>query len=118
ETLKNVGKYEQTTIEDCLDPNLLYNAIKKSIHKDDTTIKNIFDEFEKDENYKSSRFSSENSLLRPKSLKAVQKKSILVDYIMKNETKIRIAENYKSLFQKEENLSTPEIFKLAKDFLS
>jgi len=98
------GDYDQTDIEDCVNPEKLYLALSTVINSSgDELIKRIFDMFEFNTEAKSSRIEGEESILKPKTLDAVTKKKELYPFISRNDVKYRLARAY----VKQKHLSTP-----------
>jgi hypothetical protein len=98
------GDYDQTDIEDCVNPEKLYLALSTVINSSgDELIKRIFDMFKFNTEGKSSRIEGEESILKPKTLDAVTKKKELYPFISRNDVKYRLARAY----VKQKHLSTP-----------
>lgn len=96
-TLSNVGRYESTTIEDCLNPQIMYTALAETVSQlSETDIRELFDKFEFNSNNQNSRIEGESSILKPKEVDAIGRKPELYAEFKKNSIKYRLAENYVS----------------------
>lgn len=116
--LNTEGNYFPTTIEDCLEPSLFYEALDKTIRQHCTSnIIEIFDLFEKNYDSKSSRINSEISLIIPKSIDGLKQKNILLESIRESDFKMKLAENYISLEQQSIS-ATPPLFQLVLNYFN
>jgi predicted ATPase len=114
--LTNVGNYSVTLIEDCLNPKILYDALAKTIEQVSANdIQEIFSEFEFNDAVQTSRVKGEISILKPKNIEALEKKSTLYEEFEKNHFKYTLADNYISI-EKEKTEHRPDIFNKIKDF--
>ncbi len=118
QTLNNVGEYVYTSIEDSLDPQIMYSSLSKTIEDfNNEDIIEIFSEFEYNPAADSSRTNSDFSILKPMTLDAVNNKQRLLDFIKSNEFKAKLALNYKTI-GKNTIHEMPEIFKVVKSFFA
>lgn len=110
------GNYVPTVIEDCLDPDIFYQALCETFEdKAFTNQKDLFFLFKKNEDFQSSRISGENSILKPTVLEALDKKNELTNIIQQSDFKFLLATNYCNLAKE---MTPPSIFKLAIDFFN
>ncbi|MEK5099851.1 MULTISPECIES: AAA family ATPase [Bacillus] len=87
--------YEKTEIEDCLDPEIYYNSIKKVIlANQDSTIIDLFNNYELNREKKFSKISGDDSLLLPNGNEAYRRKNELVSFLEKPEVKMLVAKEY------------------------
>lgn len=116
--LTNVGTYYATAIEDCLDPDILYNAIKTTINSlKEQEIADIFDMFVQNPDSTTSRLNSEISLLKPKTLEALDHKSKIIKRMSDSDFKIALANNYYSISETYKD-NPPKIFQLVMDYFN
>lgn len=116
QNLTNIGNYSPTTIEDCLNPTLFYEAIKEVLLNEETEFVSYFNQFEFNSEFLSSRLSGENSLLMPIDVEAYKNKKQLLDKINSPEIKNKIAKTYCKLLMDNENLKVPKLFEIVSDF--
>ena len=115
-SLHNIGEYVNTVVEDCLDPRLLYTAIHKTLQSfDNDEMSNLFKEFKYDASATLSRIDTENSILKPKTIEALENKKVLIDFLKTNEFKVELSKKYAELTTSVKH-DTPDIFKLVIDF--
>lgn len=114
--INSAGNYVATAIEDCLDPNLFYQALTDTFNdqrfKDE---QEIFQLFEQNDSFESSRITGETCLLKPKTIEALDKKMELIKTIQQSDFKVLLAANYCKLAKGTE---IPHLFKLAIDFFN
>lgn len=90
--------YEKTEIEDCLDPQIYYQAIKEVIEEiGDENIKEVFYHFTFDESSQTSRISGDNSILIPIDGTYYKRKHELIEFLSKPDTKYNIAKKYSKI---------------------
>ncbi|MGK9430984.1 hypothetical protein ACSSTO_14110 [Bacillus atrophaeus] len=88
--------YQQTVIEDCLNPKVFYSVIKDVIHSDgDEDIQQLFNMYHFNENTKFSRILSESfSILIPNNSEAAQNKYKIAEFLSDKKIKTKIAKLY------------------------
>lgn len=112
------GNYVPTTIEDCLKPDIFYQAIKKEIEDgQDEELKEIFKGFEHNKDSQTSRINSDNSLFTPLTLDAAKNKVELNRKINESNFKIAIARRYYDLPESEVD-AIPALFQKVIDFFN
>ena len=94
ENLENLGLYYQTTIEDCLDPQIFFKSLEDVFNECEPEILELFNGYERNTTYNSSRINSHPSLLEPKSLEYFNRKKELLDKASESEFKILLAQRY------------------------
>lgn len=94
-TLANAGRYEPTTVEDCLNSSIMYTALKKTVDEiSNTDIQELFDKFEFNTVNQNSRIEGESSIIKPKEVEVIGRKPELYEEFKKNNFKYKLAENY------------------------
>lgn len=89
------GTYEQTEIEDCLNPKAYYDAISLVINSyGNKQIKDIWSHYEFNTDAKRSRVRGDNSCIRAKNIKYIDKKLKILEFIETDKNKYLIAEQY------------------------
>jgi ABC-type Mn2+/Zn2+ transport system ATPase subunit len=98
--------YEETEIEDCLEPDIYYTAIETVIKKsDDTRIINIFNHYKFNNEAKISRVKGDHSIIIPTDPSYYNKKQDIVDFLGKNQIKYKIAHTYIDLCKQRANIN-------------
>jgi ABC-type Mn2+/Zn2+ transport system ATPase subunit len=93
--LKNTGLYIQTVMEDCLNNEAFKQALTKTIEENCTSeIKELFEQFEYNENCINSRIKGEENLLKPLNVNVISKKQDLYDSFKSNSFKYALSKNY------------------------
>ncbi|WP_353144180.1 AAA family ATPase [Acinetobacter pragensis] len=115
------GNYVPTAIEDCLNPSIFFKALEKSFEEENfKEYQMIFQSFEFNTTFNSSRLTGEKCLLKPKTMEAFDSKDELMKIIQSNEFKIVLAQNYCHLVEEgllvEEDL--PDLFKTVLEFFN
>lgn len=103
----NVGNYVQTTIEDCLDAKIFYNALQltfKELYESD-----VFKEYNLNSSVKTSRYVGNNTLFNPLTIEAFQNLQNLISTIKTNDFKTKLSLNYCDL-AKQTKHNTPDLF--------
>ena len=94
----NGGTYDQTEIEDCLDPYLYWNSLTSTIKSSGSTaLKKIIKKFELDKDAKRSVLRGDESCIRPTDLKFLVKKEDIIDFAEDDNNKFKIACMYAEL---------------------
>ena len=97
------GTYEQTEIEDCLLPQVYYEALRHVIsNKREVSLKEIVDNFEVKADAKNSVLRNDGTCLRPKIYEVIDKKDMLVEFAEKDENKKLIAQEYYRIYMEQE----------------
>lgn len=103
--------YSKTEIEDCLNPKVYYEAIKKVIDREeDIEIQDIFDRFEFDEQAEVSRIEGDYSILKPRDVSAYKEKIKIIKFLSNRNIKFKVAIEYANLYK----YNVEENYKLAK----
>nr|WP_252213720.1 hypothetical protein [Clostridium sp. VAP41] len=90
--------YSKTEIEDCLNPELYYQAVTKVIEDEhDVNVQNIFSKFQYDEQAKLSMISGDNSILKPCYVDSYREKKKIIEFLSKGNVKFRVANEYAKL---------------------
>ncbi|WP_346917376.1 AAA family ATPase [Clostridium sp.] len=106
------GFHNPTEMEDCLNPEILFNALMQTISSMGTEEqKEAIKEFVFNQRCEISRIKGENSILGPKTLEALAKKEIIYSVFDDYRFKYVIAENYIDIAIKQEEAEKPELFK-------
>lgn len=96
--------YEQTEIEDCLIPNIYFQALKNVIYKTDNhLLKKTINDFEVRVDAKNSMLRNDGTCLKPKNVEAIDNKNVLVEFAEKDENKKMIAKEYCAIYRKLQN---------------
>ena len=102
------GTYQQTEMEDCLNPEIYYRALEKAIGSfGSTALKRIFKKYELDPNKKRSILRGDESCIRPTDIKYLDKKQDIIDFAEDNKYKYRIAEFYHELCSTQGKVNHP-----------
>lgn len=89
------GPYEQTEMEDCLNPNKYYEALESVISKyGNTDIKRTFKKFELVKEATTSMLRGDNACIRPTDLKYLDKKQDIISFAEDDKHKYEIARTY------------------------
>jgi predicted ATP-dependent endonuclease of OLD family len=92
------GTYEQTEMEDCLNPDIYYQAIAEAIKRSgDRSLKTAFKKYTFVPGSKRSRIRGDESCIRVTDVKFIDKKQLIVDFVEDDTNKYQIAEIYASL---------------------
>ncbi len=92
------GIYEHTEMEDCLNPELYYQALAEAIKNDgDRGLKSVFKKFAFVSETPRSRLRGDTSCIRAIDVKYIDKKQKIIDFAENNEQKYKIAEIYSQL---------------------
>lgn len=112
--LKNMGingKRVNTEIEDCLDPIILYTALKNTIKDQYPDCEKEFaDNFTFNMDAKTSRIKGEHSILKLVSVESLDKKESIYKMLDDGKFKYELCNNYIQLSREKEELSLPIIF--------
>lgn len=85
------GTYEQTEIEDCLNPKIYYEAVNLAVKKsNDKALKKIWTKYERVQNIETSRFRGDDSCIRAIDVKYIEKKDKILDFVEKNKREIAL----------------------------
>lgn len=115
--IKN-GYYKPTEIEDCLDPEILYNAVLRAIGKYGTmNQRDAIRNFTFNENMIVSVIKSENSIFKPTTIEGIDQKQFIYDFIDDHRNKYLIASEYIEE-AKIKIHSFPPIFESIKSYLT
>lgn len=94
------GTYEQTEIEDCLNPMVYYKAVGEAIRKTgDRLVKNVFKRYEFVSDAPCSVLRGDNSCIRATDVKYIAKKQQILDFVENDVNKKIIASVYAELCQ-------------------
>lgn len=115
QSTKNVGEYVQTSIEDCLNPKIFFDAIDLTFAELGEI--NDFNNYSLNPDVITSKFRSENSLLKPTTLEAYENRENIINRIQSNEFKSKLSSNYCTLASEQKH-DTPELFNLVKKFFN
>lgn len=97
------GSYEQTEIEDCLLPKLYFDALCNVINKNgNDLIKELIKNFEVKNDAKNSMLRNDETCLRAKSVEAIEKKSLIIEFAENDENKKLIAKEYRKIYEGQE----------------
>ncbi len=89
------GTYEQTEIEDCLNPEMYYKSVAQAIQNSgDRALKAVFKKYEFVQDAPRSIFRGDEACIRATDVKAIPKKQKIIDYVEDDDNKKRIAEIY------------------------
>ena len=111
------GLHNPTEIEDCLNPRILFDAIKKVIERDgNDQEKDAVNSFEFNKNIKISRIKGENSIFIPKNIEALGKKQIIYNIFEKNRLKYEICKAYIDICNKTICKMKPKLFELIENY--
>jgi ABC-type Mn2+/Zn2+ transport system ATPase subunit len=92
------GAYDQTEIEDCLNPEIYYEAVGRAIqNSNDRTLKNVWKKYERVQDAKRSRFRGDDSCIRATDAKYIDKKQKILDFVETTDNKYEIARLYAAL---------------------
>ena len=87
--------YNKTLIEDCLNPELYYKAIEKSINQiGDESIKTIFDKFSFIKDAKTSMLRGDSACIQANDTHYISKKQSIIDFAESRTNKNIVAQNY------------------------
>ncbi len=93
--LANAGRYEPTTVEDCLNPSIMFTALTETVNElSATEVMDLFDKFEFNSENQNSRIEGESSIIKPKEVSVITRKPELYEEFKKNSFKYKLAENY------------------------
>lgn len=89
------GIYEQTEMEDCLNPEIYYKSVSQAIQNSgDRTLKSIFKKYEFVQDAPRSVFRGDESCIRATDVKVIPKKQKIIDFVEDDNNKKQIAEIY------------------------
>ena len=111
------GYHNQTEIEDCLIPKVLYEALSESIKNyGNEELTNIFNGFEFNEKTIVSRIKGElsDSILYPKDMDSLKNRDLIYKYMNDNRFKFILANNYIKNCEENAILAKPQLFELIK----
>ena len=92
------GAYDQTEIEDCLNPEIYYEAVGRAIqNSNDRTLKNVWKKYERVQDAKRSRFRGDDSCICATDAKYIDKKQKILDFVETTDNKYEIARLYAAL---------------------
>lgn len=92
------GEYSQTEMEDCLNPGIYYEAVKRAIQQSaDRSLKATFKKYEFVKDEPRSIFRGDNACIRATDTKYISKKQQIIDFVEKDENKKIIAQLYAKL---------------------
>lgn len=95
--------YEETEIEDCLNPQIYYDAISKVVEEyANQDIKDAFQGFEINDECKFSKIKGDESLIIATSSEFQKKKKDIINYLGLNDVKYKIAKAYIRLCEEKE----------------
>lgn len=109
------GTYNQTEMEDCLNPRVYYESVGLSIqNKGEESLKEIWNGFEFVEESKRSNLRGDNACIKPKDVKWLEKKNQIIEFAENNNNKYEIAQQYMMLCEKT-NIEHPLAELIAKE---
>ena len=89
------GTYEQTEMEDCLDPGMYYSAVEKAVMQSaDRSLKATFKKYEFVKDVPRSVFRGDNACIRAVDAKYISKKQQILDFVENDDNKKLIAAIY------------------------
>ena len=92
------GIYEQTEMEDCLNPEIYYKSLEMAVNNlGSKNLKGTFKKFEFDPNKKTSVLRGDNSCIRPTDIKYIDKKQDIIEFAEDERYKYQIAIYYHNL---------------------
>ncbi|PRD56715.1 AAA family ATPase [Sphingobacterium gobiense] len=111
------GDYIPTEIEDCLNPTLFYNALKTTIKNEESReLSEIFDKFGQNTDAITSRVKTEQSLLKPLSLEALDYKDQLLERMSDSHFKVKLANHYFKISEADKDYTPPLFQKVIEYF--
>ena len=114
------GLFTPTEMEDCLNPEILFTTLVKSINQyGNSNQRDAMGNFSFNKEIKSSFIKGEeNSIIKPTNIEGYQQKGLIYDFIDDYRNKYLIAQNYVEEAQKREvdKFETPRLFKLIEEF--
>lgn len=111
------SEYCPSEIEDCLNPIILFEALKNSIEEKGTSEqKEAITYFELDTQKKGSRIKGEDSILKIIEFKGINAKKTIYEFIENYENKYVLANKYIELENKHSSDVVPELFIKIKEF--
>jgi ABC-type Mn2+/Zn2+ transport system ATPase subunit len=114
-TLNNNGFYKKTSMEDCLNPELLFLAINYTIKQYYPDYIEKMTHFAFDETKINSRIDTDDSILKAIDFEGTQYKSEILSLIKSNKFKYRLAEKYVEISH-EIGHTTPTLFNLIESY--
>lgn len=117
--LKTSGLNVSTEIEDCLNPKILFDAINLVIDSEGTEKqKDILKSFQFNVSIKVSRIKGEQSIFKPLSIEALERKNEIYNIFENNRLKYQICKMYIKLSERAEYkyMQRPELFKLIEEY--
>ena len=92
------GIYDETEIEDCLNPENYFEAVKNSINKStENNLKDIIKHFELIQNPKTSKLKGDDSCIMPNDVNFISNKKEIINFVTKPQNKYLIAKEYVEL---------------------
>ena len=89
------GTYEQTEMEDCLNPEMYYKSVAQAIQNSgNKTLKSIFKKYEFVQDAPRSVFRGDKSCIRATDVTVISKKQMIIDFVEDDNNKKRVAEIY------------------------
>lgn len=114
--LSKNGYYNPTEIEDCLNPQVLYEAISKTINEIGTMEqRDALGNFSFNSEVKNARVKGENSIFKLEKLEGLDTKQLIYSFIDDHRNKYLIAKNYVEI-EKKKVRDIPPLFRLIKEF--
>jgi predicted ATPase len=120
--LSTGGVFKPTEIEDCLDPKILFNALKETVNTyGDMEQRDAIGLFSFNENAVVSRIKGEESILKPDSLEALDKKKYIYSFIDDYRNKYLLAETYVKFAEQAANeraVKEPQLFEAIREYFN
>lgn len=114
--LSKNGYYSPTEIEDCLNPQVLYEAISKTINEIGTMEqRDALGNFSFNSEVKNARVKGENSIFKLEKLEGLDTKQLIYSFTDDHRNKYLIAKNYVEI-EKKKVRDIPPLFRLIKEF--
>ena len=109
--------YEQTEMEDCLDPKIYYKALSSIIEsKGIDSLKQTIRDFDLRNDAKNSMLRNDGTCLKPITVEAAERKNEIIEFAEDEDNKKLIAEEYHRIFNdmnpKPEHILKQEIMKI------
>ncbi|MGG4480248.1 AAA family ATPase [Paenibacillus illinoisensis] len=100
------GAYNKTVMEDCLDPESYYLAIKKVIgEKGSQELRDLFGDFDFNNEIAVSNLSTYNSIIKPQKIEVFDRKREIEYFLKQHDTKFLVAKAYSEICQSNPQVS-------------
>lgn len=111
------GLHNPTEMEDCLEPAILFAAIKRVVETEGTQDqKNALLHFDFNDDIIVSRIKGEHCIFKPKTLDALNNKRILYNIFENNRLKYLISKTYIDICNHEKYSTKPQLFRLIEEY--